>query len=52
MFIDFGMCRKFIHDDGTLKNPWELAGFRGTLKYAPVASHKQRELCRNDDRES
>lgn len=29
-----------------------VAGFRGTVKYAPVACHAQRELCRLDDLET
>lgn len=33
----FGMARKFVHDDGTIKNPRAVAGFRGTVKYAPVS---------------
>uniref|UniRef100_A0A915CC29 Protein kinase domain-containing protein n=1 Tax=Parascaris univalens TaxID=6257 RepID=A0A915CC29_PARUN len=50
--LDFGMCRKFIHDDGTIKKPRTAANFRGTVKYAPVACHLQRELCRLDDCET
>ncbi|MFH4976194.1 hypothetical protein AB6A40_002903 [Gnathostoma spinigerum] len=47
--LDFGMCRKYVHDDGTIKKPRSIAGFRGTVKYAPVACHLKRELCRSDD---
>uniref|UniRef100_A0A1I7XIA4 non-specific serine/threonine protein kinase n=1 Tax=Heterorhabditis bacteriophora TaxID=37862 RepID=A0A1I7XIA4_HETBA len=61
--LDFGMARKFIKDDGTLRNPrlhrmlkvltkLARAGFRGTVKYAPLACHVQREQCRKDDIES
>ncbi|VDM41200.1 unnamed protein product [Toxocara canis] len=50
--LDFGMCRKFIHEDGTIKKPRAAANFRGTVKYAPVACHMQRELCRLDDCET
>ncbi|KAF8363009.1 hypothetical protein PRIPAC_89932 [Pristionchus pacificus] len=50
--LDFGMARKYIKDDGTLRNPRKLAGFRGTVKYAPIACHIQREQCRKDDIES
>ncbi|CAD5207055.1 unnamed protein product [Bursaphelenchus okinawaensis] len=50
--LDFGMARKFVHDDGTIKKPRDVAGFRGTVKYAPVACHAQRELCRLDDCET
>ncbi|KAK0415041.1 hypothetical protein QR680_011742 [Steinernema hermaphroditum] len=50
--LDFGMARKFVHDDGTIKKPRAAAGFRGTVKYAPIACHNQRELCRLDDCET
>ncbi|KAH7728971.1 Protein kinase domain containing protein [Aphelenchoides avenae] len=50
--LDFGMTRRFIHDDGTIKKPRAAAGFRGTVKYAPLSCHMQRELCRKDDCES
>ncbi|ETN79602.1 hypothetical protein NECAME_18094, partial [Necator americanus] len=47
--LDFGMARKFIKEDGTLRNPRARAGFRGTVKYAPLACHVHREQCRKDD---
>uniref|UniRef100_A0A7E4V7W2 non-specific serine/threonine protein kinase n=1 Tax=Panagrellus redivivus TaxID=6233 RepID=A0A7E4V7W2_PANRE len=50
--LDFGMARKFVHEDGTIKKPRTVAGFRGTVKYAPVACHAQREMCRLDDLET
>ncbi|VDK54766.1 unnamed protein product, partial [Anisakis simplex] len=50
--LDFGMCRKFIHDDGTIKKPRAAANFRGTVKYASIACHMERELCRLDDCET
>ncbi|EPB72743.1 hypothetical protein ANCCEY_08165 [Ancylostoma ceylanicum] len=46
------MARKFIKEDGTLRNPRARAGFRGTVKYAPLACHVHREQCRKDDIES
>ncbi|CAI2316341.1 unnamed protein product [Caenorhabditis sp. 36 PRJEB53466] len=50
--LDFGMARKYAHEDGTLRKPRARAGFRGTVKYAPIATHTQREQCRKDDIES
>uniref|UniRef100_A0AC34GP99 Protein kinase domain-containing protein n=1 Tax=Panagrolaimus sp. ES5 TaxID=591445 RepID=A0AC34GP99_9BILA len=50
--LDFGMARKFIHDDGTMKKPRTAAGFRGTVRYAALSCHLQREMCRKDDIES
>ncbi|EFP12629.1 hypothetical protein GCK72_002698 [Caenorhabditis remanei] len=50
--LDFGMCRKFTGNDGTIRKPRQAAGFRGTVKYAPISCHLQRELCRKDDLET
>lgn len=47
--LDFGMARKFVHDDGTMKKPRSAAGFRGTVRYAALSCHMQREMCRKDD---
>ncbi|KAH7729073.1 CK1/WORM6 protein kinase [Aphelenchoides avenae] len=47
--LDFGMCRKFTNDQGVIRKPREAAGFRGTVRYAPISCHLQRELCRKDD---
>ncbi|KAI6189327.1 Tau-tubulin kinase 2 [Aphelenchoides fujianensis] len=47
-----GKSLAFVHEDGTIKQPRAMAGFRGTVKYAPVACHAQRELCRLDDMET
>lgn len=46
------MARLYIHEDGTMRNPRALTGFRGTVKYAPLSAHILRELCRKDDVES
>ncbi|MFH4976643.1 hypothetical protein AB6A40_003352 [Gnathostoma spinigerum] len=50
--LDFGMCRQFCHSNGEIKKPRTAAGFRGTLKYAPLACHILRDQCRKDDLES
>uniref|UniRef100_A0A8R1DJ13 non-specific serine/threonine protein kinase n=1 Tax=Caenorhabditis japonica TaxID=281687 RepID=A0A8R1DJ13_CAEJA len=50
--LDFGMCRKFTGSDGTIRKPRQAAGFRGTVRYAPISCHLQRELCRKDDLET
>ncbi|CAG9536786.1 unnamed protein product [Cercopithifilaria johnstoni] len=50
--LDFGMARLYIHEDGTMRNPRAVTGFRGTIKYAPLSAHILRELCRKDDVES
>ncbi|EYC26407.1 hypothetical protein Y032_0010g1139 [Ancylostoma ceylanicum] len=50
--LDFGMCRKFTNDQGVIRKPRAAAGFRGTVRYAPISCHMQRELCRKDDVET
>ncbi|KAI6239029.1 Protein kinase domain-containing protein [Aphelenchoides fujianensis] len=50
--LDFGMCRKFTDDRGVIRKPRQAAGFRGTIRYASIACHLQRELSRKDDVES
>jgi len=50
--LDFGMCRKFTNEQGVIRKPRAAAGFRGTVRYAPVSCHLQRELCRKDDVET
>uniref|UniRef100_A0AC35TM39 Protein kinase domain-containing protein n=1 Tax=Rhabditophanes sp. KR3021 TaxID=114890 RepID=A0AC35TM39_9BILA len=50
--LDFGMARKFTNDQGVIRKPRAAAGFRGTVRYAPISCHLQRELCRKDDVET
>ncbi|KAL0490458.1 serine/threonine-protein kinase [Acrasis kona] len=47
--IDFGLARKFRSDTGEIRPPRKNAGFRGTARYASIASHYKRELGRVDD---
>ncbi|KHJ83400.1 hypothetical protein OESDEN_16903, partial [Oesophagostomum dentatum] len=37
---------------GIIRKPRQAAGFRGTVRYAPISCHLQRELCRKDDCET
>ncbi|VDO42601.1 unnamed protein product [Haemonchus placei] len=50
--IDFGMCRQFVDSKSTMLPPRKKAPFRGTPRYAPIASHLFKEHCRRDDVES
>jgi len=51
--LDLGTARKFISEDGSMKKQRSLMKFRtNTIKYAPLAYHENRELCRKDDIES
>jgi tau tubulin kinase len=66
--LDFGMCRRYVREDNTLRRPRSAAGFRGTPRYAALRCHMVRtknqslnitnfllqnmEYCRADDVES
>lgn len=50
--LDFGMARRFLDEHGTIKRPRWAAGFRGTIRYAPISCHISREQSRKDDLES
>ncbi|KAJ6232989.1 tau-tubulin kinase 1 [Anaeramoeba flamelloides] len=47
--IDFGLSRRYRHNDGNLRAPRPKVGFRGTARYASINSHKEKELSRRDD---
>jgi len=47
--IDFGLARKYRTDTGEIRPPRVKAGFRGTTRYASIASHQGKELGRVDD---
>ncbi|VDM68189.1 unnamed protein product, partial [Strongylus vulgaris] len=60
--LDFGLCRKFQEKvgresqntrkhDKDVRVPREVAPFRGTTRYAPIAAMKQIEQSRKDDLE-
>ncbi|KHJ95952.1 hypothetical protein OESDEN_04085 [Oesophagostomum dentatum] len=46
------MCRRFVDKDNVLLQPRKRAPFRGTPRYAAIASHLAKEHCRKDDIES
>ncbi|CAG9534302.1 unnamed protein product [Cercopithifilaria johnstoni] len=50
--LDFGLCRKYLNDQSSIRNPRRSAGFRGTIRYASISCHVSREQCRKDDLES
>lgn len=49
--VDFGMCRRFIRDDGTHVAE-EHAGMSGTVWYASTNAHRGMQQSRRDDLES
>ncbi|WKX96777.1 hypothetical protein Q1695_012878 [Nippostrongylus brasiliensis] len=50
--LDFGMCRRFVDSKNVMLQPRRKAPFRGTPRYAPIASHMGKEHSRKDDVES
>ncbi|KRY79621.1 Tau-tubulin kinase 2 [Trichinella pseudospiralis] len=47
--LDFGMCRKYVKDNGDLRRPREKCAFRGTIYFASVDALKGEEQSRKDD---
>ncbi|GMT21748.1 hypothetical protein PFISCL1PPCAC_13045, partial [Pristionchus fissidentatus] len=50
--LDFGIARKYVNKDNVLKTPREKAKFKGTVKFASIACHRNIELSPKDDCES
>lgn len=47
------MCREYRNrQTGKIRTPRAAAGFRGTVRYAPINCHLSRELARKDDLET
>ncbi|KAL1238071.1 putative serine/threonine-protein kinase [Trichinella pseudospiralis] len=47
--IDFGLAKRYIDENGNVRQPRRKPGFRGTSTYASIRAHKQEELGRVDD---
>ncbi|KFD55995.1 hypothetical protein M513_03119 [Trichuris suis] len=47
--FDFGLCRKYIQDNGVHKDERASVGFRGTSRYASINAHDCKDLSRRDD---
>ncbi|XP_040892253.1 tau-tubulin kinase 1 [Toxotes jaculatrix] len=47
--LDFGLARQYTNTTGEVRPPRTVAGFRGTVRYASVNAHKNREMGRHDD---
>ncbi len=43
-FQDFGLARQYTNASGEVRPPRGAAGFRGTVRYASVNAHKNREM--------
>ncbi|WKY09729.1 hypothetical protein Q1695_002241 [Nippostrongylus brasiliensis] len=47
--LDFGLARQYLNAKGEIRSPRSAAGFRGTVRYAAVSAHKNKEMGRQDD---
>ncbi|XP_046712401.1 LOW QUALITY PROTEIN: tau-tubulin kinase 2 [Silurus meridionalis] len=47
--LDFGLARQFTNSSQEVRPPRRVAGFRGTVRYASVNAHKNKEMGRHDD---
>uniref|UniRef100_A0A4W5QJB2 non-specific serine/threonine protein kinase n=1 Tax=Hucho hucho TaxID=62062 RepID=A0A4W5QJB2_9TELE len=47
--LDFGLARQFTNSCQEVRPPRAVAGFRGTVRYASVNAHKNKEMGRHDD---
>uniref|UniRef100_A0AC35GPC6 Protein kinase domain-containing protein n=1 Tax=Panagrolaimus sp. PS1159 TaxID=55785 RepID=A0AC35GPC6_9BILA len=47
--LDFGLARQYLNAKGEIRSPRSAAGFRGTVRYAAVTAHKNKEMGRSDD---
>ncbi|KAL0281246.1 UNVERIFIED_CONTAM: hypothetical protein PYX00_002293 [Menopon gallinae] len=47
--LDFGLARQYITPAGEVRPPRAAAGFRGTVRYASINAHKNKEMGRHDD---
>ncbi|XP_066599003.1 tau-tubulin kinase homolog Asator isoform X2 [Prorops nasuta] len=47
--LDFGLARQFTTVTGEVRAPRSMAGFRGTVRYASLNAHKNKEMGRHDD---
>lgn len=47
--LDFGLARQYTTSTGEVRCPRAAAGFRGTVRYASINAHRNREMGRHDD---
>ena len=42
--LDFGLARQYTNAAGEVRPPRGAAGFRGTVRYASINAHKNKEM--------
>ena len=47
--LDFGLARQYTTPNGELRQARATAGFRGTVRYASLNAHNNKEMGRHDD---
>ncbi|KAK9746295.1 Protein kinase domain [Popillia japonica] len=47
--LDFGLARQYTTSTGEVRAPRAAAGFRGTVRYASINAHRNKEMGRHDD---
>jgi len=47
--LDFGLARQYLTPDGQMRPQRNVAGFRGTVRYASMNTHMRKDLGRHDD---
>ncbi|XP_054618495.1 tau-tubulin kinase 2b [Dunckerocampus dactyliophorus] len=47
--LDFGLARQYMTSTQELRPPRSVAGFRGTVRYASINTHRNKEIGRHDD---
>ena len=45
--LDFGLARQYTNAAGEVRPPRGAAGFRGTVRYASINAHKNKEMGKN-----
>ena len=47
--VDFGLARRYLEPDGSIRAERRKAGFRGTSRYASLNAHTHKDMSRRDD---
>ncbi|KAI6172827.1 Protein kinase domain-containing protein [Aphelenchoides besseyi] len=50
--LDFGIARRLVNSNNELKTPRNTVGFKGTIRFASLACHKNEDMGKKDDCES
>ena len=48
-FIDFGLAKKYVDENGQHLKPRRHPGYTGTYRFASINAHEEKDLSRRDD---